>query len=182
MKALVLSAGGMFGAWQAGVWAGIEHAFRPDIVVGASVGSLNGWLIASGAPASELLRRWREVDEFGQIRWRVPRSVLGGVINPDGLERQLRGLTQEHTPRLRFGVVATRLPRLRPTLFQTGLTWRHLAASCAVPILLPARALEDGRYWDGGLLGPVQLWAAAKMGATEAVVINALHPVPRTVR
>src|SRR2546427_8151414 len=39
--ALVLSGGGMFGAYQAGVWKALSHELSPDIVVGASVGALD---------------------------------------------------------------------------------------------------------------------------------------------
>src|SRR5579862_9012522 len=48
--ALVLSAGGMFGAYQAGAWRELSASFRPDLVVGTSAGSLNGWSIAGGCP------------------------------------------------------------------------------------------------------------------------------------
>src|SRR5262249_45531780 len=58
--ALVLSGGGMFGAYQAGAWKALSRWLTPDVVVGASVGALNGWLIAAGAPAPELERLWLE--------------------------------------------------------------------------------------------------------------------------
>ena len=44
--ALVLSAGGMFGAYQAGAWKALAPELSPDLVVGTSAGSLNGWAIA----------------------------------------------------------------------------------------------------------------------------------------
>src|ERR1035438_5321759 len=53
--ALVLSAGGMFGAYQAGAWNVLSRRFQPDLVVGASVGALNGWAIAGGCSPAELL-------------------------------------------------------------------------------------------------------------------------------
>ena len=53
--ALVLSAGGMFGAYQAGAWNVLSQRFQPDMVVGTSVGALNGWAIAGGCPPDELL-------------------------------------------------------------------------------------------------------------------------------
>jgi len=58
--ALVLSAGGLFGAYQAGVWAELENTLHPDLVVGASIGALNGWMIAGGASARELIDAWLE--------------------------------------------------------------------------------------------------------------------------
>src|SRR5258708_39861301 len=57
-KALVLSGGGMFGAWQAGAWSVLSKSFQPDLIVGASVGSLNGYAIASGCSPQELCALW----------------------------------------------------------------------------------------------------------------------------
>ena len=58
--ALVLSAGGMFGAYQAGAWKELSPYFQPDVVVGTSVGALNGWTIAGGVAPDELLRYWSD--------------------------------------------------------------------------------------------------------------------------
>ena len=58
--ALVLSAGGMFGAYQAGAWRELSACFQPDMVVGTSVGALNGWVIAGGCPPEELIRFWAD--------------------------------------------------------------------------------------------------------------------------
>ena len=54
----MLSAGGMFGAYQAGVWKALSPVFRPDVVIGCSVGSINGWAIAGGISGDELIRTW----------------------------------------------------------------------------------------------------------------------------
>ena len=68
-RALVFSGGGMFGAWQAGVWRGIASRLDrpPDLIVGASVGSLNGYAIAGGATPDELCGFWRK-PEIGRFR------------------------------------------------------------------------------------------------------------------
>jgi hypothetical protein len=58
MRALVLSGGGLFGAWQAGAWGVLADRMSPDLIVGASIGSLNGYLIASGITPQELRDRW----------------------------------------------------------------------------------------------------------------------------
>ena len=59
-NALVLSGGGMFGAWQAGAGSILADHFAPDLIVGASVGSLNGYLIASGVTPGQLREYWLE--------------------------------------------------------------------------------------------------------------------------
>lgn len=48
-KAVVLSGGGAKGGYQIGVWKVLRQmGFTPDIVVGTSVGALNGALMALG--------------------------------------------------------------------------------------------------------------------------------------
>ncbi|MGH9559121.1 MAG: patatin-like phospholipase family protein, partial [Bryobacteraceae bacterium] len=75
--------------------------------------------------------------------------------------------------------VATDLLRMKPKIFSgPELTWRHLAASCAIPGLFPQRRI-DGRWCsDGGLLNPLPVWAAAGLGATRIVAIHVLPQVP----
>src|SRR4051812_48300151 len=122
MKALVLSGGGLFGAWQAGAWQAVSSRFQPGIVVGASVGALNGYWIASGLPAAELCDLWRQPD-LGDFK----------QLHPN-----IRRMMDTRKPMQPFAVVVTDLVRLKPKIFQSpDLTWEHLAASCALPGVLP---------------------------------------------
>src|SRR5436309_7857523 len=82
--ALVLSGGGMFGAYQAGAWKALSRELAPDIVVGASVGALNGWYIAAGASGDELERRWLDPVSGDLMKYR--RWPWGGVFDPGPLE------------------------------------------------------------------------------------------------
>jgi len=183
VDALVLSAGGMLGAWQAGVWKGLEGVFRPEMVVGASVGALNGWMIACGHPGAELVRRWLELDGFARLQWRIPRSPLEGFMEPDRAEELIQSVYEAGQARVPIGVVATELATLRPRVFRTEeLTWRHLAASCAVFGLMPQYRLNGRRFTDGGLLGALPLWAAAEMGARRIVAIHAQPVMPWVIR
>ena len=45
--ALVLSSGGLFAAYQAGVYKALWPYWKPDLIVGTSAGALNAWLIAT---------------------------------------------------------------------------------------------------------------------------------------
>ncbi|MEG3084419.1 patatin-like phospholipase family protein [Sphingomonas sp. PB2P12] len=48
---LVLSGGNALGAFEAGVYEALhDHALRPDWIIGASIGAINGALIAGSAP------------------------------------------------------------------------------------------------------------------------------------
>src|SRR5829696_2656124 len=102
--ALVLSGGGMFGAYQAGVWKALAPRFQPDIVVGASVGALNGWLIACGASPEEIERSWVDPGSAELMKYRFPRPLWRGIFDPQPLERRAKQLVAGRSLRLPFGV------------------------------------------------------------------------------
>jgi NTE family protein len=170
----------MFGAYQAGVWKVLAGRFRPDIVAGTSAGALNAWAIAGGATADDLARVWldAECSELARFRLQLP---WRGLFDSRPLQARIRRLCDAYRPQVDVGIVAAEVPRLRPWLFRGGeIDWRHLAAAAAVPFgYRPVRI--DGRlYVDGGLLGPLPLWAAVRMGATRIVAVNVLaHPPSR---
>lgn len=163
MKALVLSGGGMFGAWQAGAWAALAAEFAPDLIVGASVGSLNGYAIACGATPERLREMWLD----------------SRVASFARLESNLENLANRYRPKIDYAVVVTDLLRMKPKVYRGDqVTWKHLAASCAVPLVLPQVRL-DGRWCsDGGLLNPLPVYAAVDLGATEILALQALPEIP----
>ena len=178
--ALVLSAGGMFGAYQAGVWRELAASgFQPDMIVGTSVGALNGWAIAGGCPPAELIRAWTDPLAGAFLQLRRPLARWRGFFDERSF---LKGIQEWHSrfrPRIPIGIVLTDLVRLRPRLVQTEeITWRHLAAACAIPLGLPPAWIDGRCYVDGGLLNAMPLWPASEMGASRAVAVNALPEWP----
>jgi NTE family protein len=179
--ALVLSAGGMFGAYQAGVWKALQPVFQPDVVIGCSVGSINGWAIASGIPADELIQTWLDPRcatlMAPHAQWRPWRAIF----DSGPLSKMIQELASTYTPRVPFAVTVTRLPQLRLEIVQTpDLTWRHVLASCAVPVGYPAVRIAGHLYCDGGLLDVMPVWAAARFGVDRAIAVNVLPSMPLT--
>jgi len=162
-RALVLSGGGMFGAWQAGAWRALAGRMRPDLVVGASVGSLNGYAIAGGATPEELA-------EF----WLSPQHA-----DLSNLPKTLHNLFARFSPQVEYAVVLTEVPRFKARIFRgPEVTWQHLAASCAIPGVLRPYRFNRRWHFDGGLLNPLPVWAAVELGATEIVALHALPEIP----
>jgi NTE family protein len=179
--ALVLSAGGMFGAYQAGVWSALESVFHPDVVIGCSVGSINGWAIASGIRASELARIWLDPRCGTLMSKRPVRKRWRSYFDSTPLAEMAQELTSTYTPQVPFALAVTRLPQLRIELIQTPrITWRHIVASCAIPTGYPPVRIDGQLYCDGGLLSVMPVWAASAFGVDLAIAVNVLPSMPLT--
>ncbi len=169
--ALVFSAGGMFAAWEAGVWNVLHQRFRPDIIVGASAGALNGWVVAGGGTPEDLVREWLDPRQRELV---LPGLHATGVLRPDALYRKAHELVERFRPQIPFALTMVEVPSMRLRLVRGAeVTWRHLAATCSVPFCYPPVRI-DGRYYvDGGWRGALPLWAAEEMGARRAIAVNA---------
>jgi len=162
MRALVLSGGGLFGAWQAGAWSEALKSFQPDLIVGCSIGSLNGYAIAAGISPEDLFALWRDPERASFKH--LPANLEQLVQQP------LRGP---------FALTVTDIFRRRMLIFRDAeITREHLAASCAVPLALPPVKIDGRWYIDGGLLNPLPVWAAVELGATEILALNVMREFP----
>jgi NTE family protein len=182
MTALVLSAGGMYGAYQAGAWRAIADIFHPDLVVGASIGAITGWAIAGGCDPDELVDRWLHLDAASRYPWKLPRSPLHGIFDTTALQGAIREIYESFQPRIQYAMVVTDLLKLRPRVIRGNeVSWQHLVASTSIMGLFDQVRLGGRIYSDGGLLSHLPLWAAAEMGATKALVINVIPAPPGNI-
>jgi len=171
----------MFGAYQAGVWKALSGKIAPDIVVGASVGALNGWIIAADAGAEDLERLWLDPRSGDLMVYRTPR-LPWSFFDPRPLEMHAKLLVNNYKLRMEYGVVLVQLPVLRPKLVRNAeVNWRHLVATCAVPAGYPPVRIGGALYCDGGLLEATPVWAAVEMGATRVIAVNASRFIPPPV-
>ena len=102
--AFVLSGGASLGAIQVGMIRALyERDVTPDLIIGTSVGALNGAFIASRPPipatAEELAEVWRNLGR-GQV---FPLNPLTGFLGFFGArdhlisDQRLRGLVEDNT-------------------------------------------------------------------------------------
>ena len=77
---LVLQGGGALGAYQAGVYEGMQEAgIEPDWVTGVSIGAINGAIIAGNAPENRLARLtefWERVSSGFSLDVPAPFDLL----------------------------------------------------------------------------------------------------------
>jgi NTE family protein len=170
--ALVLSAGGLWAAWEVGAWNVLAPRFRPDLIVGASAGAWNAWAIAGGATPEQLAEQWLD-PRAGKIMQFHLHSR--GVLRGEPLMEMARELFDLYQPRMPFALTMVELPSLRSYIVREDkVTWRHLAASCAIPFGFPPVEIDGRLYVDGGLRSGLPLWAAEALGAQRAFALNVL--------
>lgn len=175
IDALVLSAGGFFAAYQAGVYKALWPFWKPDLVVAASAGALNGWLIAGCIEPDELIGHWLHPDAAATVRFRDRLDLWNGCFDPGPLLDRARRIHQEFERKLPLGVVSIEVPRFRPRLFRDDeITPEHLLATCSILFFYPSVRINGRRLVDGGLFESTPLWAAAEMGASRVLAISAL--------
>ncbi|MBI3668066.1 MAG: patatin-like phospholipase family protein [Acidobacteria bacterium] len=181
MKALIFSAGGAFGAYQAGVWQALEErGFRPDIVAGASIGAINATAVSRGATGAQLQQWWRD-PASDVFRWNWPPRGWG-LLASRPLEARIRKLLEtlpQASPGLRLLVTLTELPGTAIRVVAgENVTAQHLLASCAIPVVFPAVRIEGRWYWDGGVFCRLPIGPAVEAGATEIIAVDLLAAPP----
>jgi NTE family protein len=107
------------------------------------------------------------------MQWGVHRM---GVLQGAPLLEAARELFERYRPQIPYALTMVEVPSLRTHIVRDGhVTWRHLAASCAIPFGFPPVEIEGRRYVDGGFRGALPLWAAEALGAQSALALNVLN-------
>ena len=166
----------MFGAYQAGAWKVLSRRFKPDLVVGVSIGSLNAWMVAGGCDPAALEAHWLNDAVLAHPRLRWPGNWRQGFVDPTEPYAAMQRMYGEMKPKIPLGIVVRRVPWLRPVVLQNEQisNWRCLAASCAIPLVFDLQQLSGVTYADGGLLDPLPFFAAREMGATSMLGLNCM--------
>ena len=175
--ALALGGGAARGFAHIGVIKVLEaNGIHAEIVAGTSAGSLVGALYAAGNNGSALQKLAMEMDEAAISDWSVPFfSNSSGVLKGEGLQQFVnRAVHQQPIEKLKlqFGAVATDLRSGQPILFRRGNTGAAVRASSAVPGVFHPVRINNIDYVDGGLVSPVPVSFARKMGADFVIAVN----------
>ncbi|MDZ7578975.1 MAG: patatin-like phospholipase family protein, partial [Candidatus Nanopelagicales bacterium] len=181
--AFVLAGGASYGAVQVGhLRALAETDIEPDLVVGTSVGALNGALVAEDpkeAPA-RLSELWSSIvrrDVFGNTVGMAVSMVSGqpSATRNDGLRALIeRSLTSRDFSDLALPhtAIATDFDTGDVVLINDGDLVSALLASAAIPLVFPQVPRDGRNLVDGGLVANVPIAAAAAQGAESMVVLD----------
>lgn len=198
-RAFVLSGGGPRGALQVGALRALAEAgIQPDMIVGTSIGAINGAYLARFGFSEESIERLIEVwDDAARgdfapgdftramIRLLLPRVKQQGYLD------QARAFYARHgiPPDLRFRdlsgpelyIVAADIHHHRPVIFGENpddLVLDSMLASAAIPPWLPPMEQADAVLVDGGAVSDLPIEPAVRHGATEIIALDLFHPQP----
>jgi len=183
--AYVLGGGGSRGAVQLGMLRALaETDLRPDLVIGTSVGSLNGAIVASDpdGAAAKLTEIWPRIDRQ-QV---FPGGFLLKTIAATSARRPfvfdptpLSDLLAEYLPvariedlELPFVAIATDLDTGVRVDLDAGDLRSALLASSAVPVAYPWVERDGRRLVDGGLVANIPVRQAVMRGARSVIVLD----------
>lgn len=161
-----------------------EAGIRPDLIVGTSVGAVNGAWIAGGRSAADLAQLWRTLRR-GDV---YPISLIGGFLGFIGLrdhlvsDGPLRRLLTAHLTfeqmedaAVPFHVVATDVLTGHDVLINTGPAVDAVLASAAIPGIFAPVTANGLDLMDGGIVNNTPISQAVALGAEEVWVLSTGH-------
>ncbi|MFQ6033884.1 MAG: patatin-like phospholipase family protein [Candidatus Bipolaricaulia bacterium] len=173
---LVLSSGGARGAAHTGVLKVLAERRIPiDTIVGTSMGAMVGGVYAAGVSTERIEEEWLKTDIMRVARSFLPTFPLHGWSSGSTLYRALQSLVGdariEELP-LKFAAVATDIETGEEVVIQEGLLVDAIRASSSVPGLFVPVEL-DGRFLvDGGLVNPLPVDVARRLGAEIVIAVD----------
>ena len=176
---LALGGGAARGFAHVGVIQILEEAgIRPTLVTGTSAGSLVAAIYASGKNGKQLQHVAETMEEVTIADWTLP-LFNSGMFRGDALAKYVNGQVSARLIQdmpLPLGIVATDLNSGQSMLFQRGDTGTAVRASSAVPAVFQPVKISGRDYVDGGLVSPVPVRAARKMGAELVIAVDISSP------
>ena len=171
--ALVLGAGASRGFTHIGALKILEANRVPiHLIVGTSAGSFVGCLSAYGFTAFQIQSLSFSIEKGDIIDLTVPDK---GFIKGEKLESYVNHLVNS-TPiekmRTPLYVVATDIQSGEEVVFASGNTGTAVRASCSIPGIFQPVKIGAKTYVDGGLVSPVAVDYARKMGADLVIAVD----------
>ncbi|MCR6711957.1 MAG: patatin-like phospholipase family protein [Demequina sp.] len=184
--AFVLGGGGVRGAVEVGMLRALfEAGISPDLVVGTSIGAINGAAVAFDPTPSvvdTLVDAWasptanavygdtwaRQMQRLARSRTHLNdpaplRALLASIIGKD---------TQFGDLAVPLAVCASSIERAAEKWFDSGPVIDAVLASASVPAALPPTLIDGEHYVDGGIVNSIPLGEAIARGATTVYVLQ----------
>lgn len=183
--AFVLGGGGVRGAVEVGMLrALLEADVRPDLVVGTSIGAVNGAILAADPDRAveRLVTAWgsptaravygdtlpRQLGRLARTRthFASPEALRNLLVEALGADATFEDLA------VPLRVVAASIERAAEHWFDSGPLVDAVLASASPPGVLPPVLIAGEHFVDGGIVNSIPIEAAVRAGAETVYVLQ----------
>ncbi|MCX7995072.1 MAG: patatin-like phospholipase family protein [candidate division WOR-3 bacterium] len=178
MLGIVLGGGAAKGYAHIGVIKFLEELnIKPDIIVGASMGSLIGGFYAKGFTAYQMEEIALKIDK--KKKKELFRLCISkeGFINGKNIVKFLKpylgGTKIEELP-VKYAAVATDIEENAEIVIDRGDLIEAIRSSIAIPIVFTPNKYSGRILIDGGFVNPVPVDVATRLGAKKIIAVNVL--------
>jgi NTE family protein len=186
--AFVLGGGGSVGAVQVGMLrALLEAGIRPDLVVGTSIGALNGAFLVGHLDLNGMKvmnQLWNSVHKR-EVFPISPRNLVRGALGHHNylfthlglrslITRAELGFSRLEEAPIDLHVVATDLVSGEPIVLSRGDAVEALLASAAIPGVFAPIVIDGRTLIDGGVIANLPVRQAVELGANRLFVLPAM--------
>jgi NTE family protein len=161
-----------------------ERGVVPDLIVGTSIGAMNGAAVAA-APTLETIDKledmWTTLDKNEVFSGSMLAGAANLVKTRTSLQpnQPLRRLIKKMLPTstfeelaVPFQCVAASIETAAEHWFSEGPLIDAILASSAVPGVLPPVKIGNEHFIDGGIVNSIPIGRAVELGATEVFVLQ----------
>ena len=178
MLGLVLGGGAAKGYAHIGVIKVLDEiGLRPDIIVGASMGSLVGGFYAAGFTGKRMEEIAVQVDKRKK-NWLFPiRLNKRGFIDGRRVIKYLTGYlgaTMIEDLPVKYAAMATDIENHKELVINRGNLVFAIRASIAIPVVFTPFEHGGRILIDGGFVNPVPVTVAQDMGADRIIAVNVM--------
>ncbi len=176
---LVLGSGGARALAQIGVLKVLEREnILPDIIVGSSMGAFIGGIYAAGVSIEKIEQVACRTSKKFTGRMLLPGLPTSGLVNLNRVRKFLEELGANvniEDMNICFAAIATDFTIGEEVILNRGLLIDAIAASIAIPVLFKPVYYQNKFLVDGGIVNPLPVNVAYKMGATTVIAVNVIH-------
>ena len=189
--AFVFSGGASLGAVEVGALKAIvEEGIQADLVLGTSVGSLNGAMYAHNPTikgVKDIENVWLNIKVWNVFTPSPITPVFNittfglYLISPKNLRKLIKEnmkFTRIEETQIPLYIIATDIKSGDEIVFDKGLALEALMSSAAIPGVFPPQRMSDFIIVDGGIVNNAPISTAIRLGAQRIVIFPIGVPSP----
>jgi len=176
---IVLGSGGARALTQIGVLKVLQqNNISPDIIVGSSMGAFIGGIYATGVNIEKMEKVACKTNIKFTARMLAPGFPTSGIIDFNRVRNFLKEMGADvniEDLNVIFAAMATDFTTGGEVTLNYGSLIEAIISSVALPVLFKPNYYQNKFLIDGGIINPLPVNIAYKMGADIVIAVNVAH-------